>query len=118
MRTKPTIDAQAVTYLTLLFVLWLFCLGALILGAMQPAHAHDWFPARCCNGGDCRVITSDQVHTTKQGFVFPGNPEVVPYSSAKIKQTPPEGEGAYAICTKGGVADAPIICLYIPTWGV
>ncbi len=87
------------------------------LALVDHARAHSWFPASCCNGGDCRVITADQVQTTKQGFVFPGNPEVVPYSSPKIRQTPPEGDNAYAICTRGGVLEAPIICLYIPTWG-
>ena len=81
-----------------------------------PAWSHDWFPATCCNGGDCKVIKQSQVQATKNGFVFPGNPEVVPYSSPKIRHTPPEGDGAFAICTKGGVPDAPIICLYIPTW--
>lgn len=81
------------------------------------AKAHNWFPAQCCNGGDCRVITQEQVMMTRKGILFPGNPEYVPYDSPKIKETPPEGEGAYAICTRGGVQSAPIICVYIPTWG-
>lgn len=88
------------------------------VASVSPALPHDWFPAQCCNGGDCNIITAKQVQTTKNGFVFPGNPEVVPYSSPKIRQTPPEGDGAYAICTEGGKPAAPIICLYIPTWGV
>lgn len=83
----------------------------------RPAYAHDWFPSNCCSGFDCRVIKPTDVHTTSRGFLIPGNPEIVPYSSSKIKQTPPEGEGNYALCTKGGKADGAVICLYIPTWG-
>lgn len=82
-----------------------------------PAWSHEWFPADCCSGFDCRVVPADHVKTTARGFVIPGNPEVVPYNSPKIRQTPPEGEGAYAVCTKGGAVDGAVICLYIPTWG-
>lgn len=92
----------------LAFVLFVVCGGA---------RAHDWFPANCCSGHGCRVIAADQVQTTRQGFAIPGNPEVVPYSSPKIRQTPPEGDGRYAVCTKGGEAAGAVICLYIPTWG-
>jgi hypothetical protein len=90
---------------------------AVYLWFLWPAGAHDWFPANCCSGFDCKVIAADQVQTTRQGFAIPGNPEIVPYSSSKIRQTPPEGEGNYALCTTGGRPDGAVICLYIPTWG-
>lgn len=35
MTRRPTIDLPAVIYLTTLFVLWLCCLGALILEAAR-----------------------------------------------------------------------------------
>jgi hypothetical protein len=82
-----------------------------------PAWPHDWFPPNCCSGHDCKVIAPDKVQTTRQGFVIPGNPEIVPYSSPKIRQTPPEGDGNFALCTKGGKPEGEVICLYIPTWG-
>lgn len=85
--------------------------------APEPAKAHDWFPYSCCSGFDCRIIPADHVKTTAKGFLIPGNPEIVPYNSPKIRQTPPEGEGAFALCTKGGTVDGEVICLYIPTWG-
>lgn len=103
------------------FVAWVaFIVIALGLAAFawaQPARAHDWFPPSCCSGFDCKVIKPDKVKTTKQGFVIPGNPEIVPYNSPKIRQTPPEGDGDFALCTKGGKPDGEVICLYIPTWG-
>lgn len=83
----------------------------------SEAKAHDWFPPNCCSGFDCRVIPPDHVKASKGGFIIPGNPEVVPYSSPKIRQTPPEGEGNFALCTKGGKVEGEVICLYIPTWG-
>jgi hypothetical protein len=83
----------------------------------SEARAHDWFPPNCCSGFDCKVIPQSQVKASKNGFVIPGNPEVVPYSSPKIRQTPPEGDGNFALCTKGGKPDGAVICLYIPTWG-
>lgn len=99
-------------------IFFIAALFVIITSCTKEVWPHDWFPTSCCNGGDCRVITADRVLTTKNGFVFPGNPEVVPYSSPKIRQTPPDGDGAYAICTKGGEPDTEIICLYIPNWGV
>lgn len=103
-----------------LFIYGLF-LGTIVVGIYMlfgtgAVWAHDWFPPNCCSGADCRVITPDHVKLSKQGFVIPGNPEVVPYSSPKIKRTPPEGEGNFAICTKGGAVDGAVICLYIPDW--
>jgi hypothetical protein len=115
-RRLPTITAAAATYIAVVLVVWLVILGLLIWSATK-AEAHDWFPANCCSGFDCRVIKQSDVQTTVRGFVLPGNSEVVPYSSPKIKQTPPEGDGDYAACTKGGKPDGAIICLYIPTWG-
>lgn len=93
-----------------------FALAALA-ASFQPAHAHEWFPPQCCSGHDCKVIPQSDVQATKHGFVIPGNPEVVPYSSPKIRHTPPEGEGAFALCTRGGKPDGEVICLYVPTWG-
>jgi len=91
--------------------------GTVLLLMTQAGAAHDWFPANCCSGHDCKVIEQSQVQTTAQGFQIPGNPEIVPYSSPKIKQTPPEGDGNFALCTEDGKPDGAVICLYIPTWG-
>lgn len=91
-------------------------LCSLIVGADQ-AWPHEWFPAECCNDGDCDVIPQSMPQMTREGMRFPNNPEVVPYNSPKIRQTPPEGDGAFALCTEGGVEGAPIICVYVPTWG-
>lgn len=90
---------------------------AVFAAVVVKAEGHEWFPARCCSGFDCKVVEQSQVQTTARGFVIPGNPEIVPYNSPKIRQTPPEGNGAYALCTKGGKPDGEVICLYIPTWG-
>ena len=96
---------------------YLAIVAFVMLGGCDGARAHDWFPADCCSGFDCKVIPQSQVQASKGGFVIPGNPEVVPYSSPKIRQTPPEGANNFAVCTTGGAPDGAVICLYIPTWG-
>jgi hypothetical protein len=111
---NPRLSLRAFAFAMVFFALyWLACI-ILLAG---KADAHEWFPPSCCSGHDCKVIKPDDVKTTKRGFEIPGNPEVVPYSSPKIRHTPPEGEGNYALCTKGGKPDGEVICLYIPTWG-
>lgn len=89
--------------------------GWLVLAA--PAAAHDWYPPNCCSGHDCAPIAMDEVRLTPEGFVIPGNPETVPYSSPKIRQTPPEGGNRYHLCTRAGRRDGEVLCLYIPNWG-
>ena len=84
---------------------------------VSTAWGHEWWPPQCCNGGDCRVIDQSDVTMTSEGFQFPGNPETVPYNSPKIRQTPPEGNGVFGLCTQGGKTETPVICVYIPTWG-
>lgn len=79
--------------------------------------AHDWYPPNCCSGMDCAPIPMDDVRLTPEGFVIPGNPEVVPYSSPKIRQTPPEGGNQYHLCSRAGKRDGEVLCLYIPNWG-
>lgn len=100
-----------------LLIAFLSTSAAAYVAYTSEAWPHDWFPPDCCSGFDCREIAPEQVQTTKQGFLLPGNPEIVPYSSPKIRQTPPEGDGAYGLCTKGGKPDGDVLCLYIPTWG-
>ncbi|MCV0395447.1 MAG: hypothetical protein K5872_22125 [Rhizobiaceae bacterium] len=90
--------------------------GAMALGVTE-ARPHEWYPPNCCSGFDCRPIEMESVRITPEGFVIPGNPEVVPYTSKKIRQTPPEGQGRYHVCTRGGKSEGAIICLYIPNWG-
>lgn len=105
--------AIGILFALVLIALWV----AAWLGAFDiEARAHDWFPPNCCSGFDCKVIPQSAVKASKGGFVLPGNPEVVPYNSPKIRQTPPEGEGNFALCTRGGAPDGEVICLYIPTW--
>lgn len=89
----------------------------IMAAGIVEAWPHDWFPPSCCSGFDCKVIPQSDVRVTAHGFVIPGNPEVVPYNSPKIRQTPPEGDGDFGICTRGGKPDGEVICLYIPTWG-
>lgn len=95
-------------------ILALFMMAAFYTKAAQ---AHDWYPPNCCSGTDCAPIPMDDVRITPDGFVIPGNPEVVPYSSPKIRQTPPEGGQKYHLCSRGGKRDGEVLCLYIPNWG-
>ena len=123
--TRPTISLAAVTYLTLLFVLWLCCLGALILSAGQ-ARAHDAAPSRtqplgwrygfeCCSLMDCREIGDTLIDETPKGYVYTVTGELIPYGDKKIKQSKDE---FYHLCTKGGGADTAVICLYTPNRGI
>lgn len=88
-----------------------------MVAGVGPARAHEWYPPNCCSGFDCAPIEMDDVQLTPEGFVIPGNPEVVPYSSPKVKRTPPEGGNRYHLCTRAGKRDGEVICLYIPNWG-
>jgi hypothetical protein len=81
------------------------------------AYPHEWYPPNCCSGYDCAPIEMSDVQLTPEGFVIPGNPEVVPYSSPKVKRTPPEGANLYHLCTRAGKRDGEVLCLYIPNWG-
>lgn len=85
--------------------------------AVRPTNAHDWYPPHCCSGHDCRAIEAADVTMTPAGFLIKENGETVPYSSDKIRRTPPEGGGLYHRCSVGGTPQGATICLYIPNWG-
>lgn len=90
---------------------------AAIWTPIDPAEAHDWFSLQCCSGMDCREIPASAVTAAKGGYRIDGNPHVVPYSSPRVKQSPPQAGGAYGLCTVGGKPDGAVICLYVPGMG-
>lgn len=88
-----------------------------LLTLATPAQAHEWFSWQCCSGLDCREIPAEAVTPTKGGYRIAGNPELVPYTSPKVKQSPAVAGGAYGLCTRGGRPDGAVICLYVPDMG-
>ncbi len=90
---------------------------AIVLWATAQAPAHEWFDWACCSDRDCHVVPDTSVRPMADGWHIDGNAEVVPYTSNKLRMTPPEGEGRFAVCTRGGKPEAPVICLYVPGMG-
>lgn len=88
-----------------------------LLTLATPAQAHEWFALQCCSGMDCREIPASAVTAAKGGYRIDGNPHLVPYSSPRVKRSPPQAGGAYGLCTVGGKPDGAGICLYVPDMG-
>lgn len=82
-----------------------------------PGMGHDWYPYNCCSGFDCRPISVDDVEPREDGFFIEESGELIAYDDSRVKKTPPEGEGKYHRCSRGGTPEGETICLYIPNWG-
>jgi hypothetical protein len=94
---------------------------ALIIFAFTaiPAAAHDapagWsYDVACCHNKDCRPIPSSSVKESPRGYLITIDNEVVPYTDARIKDSP---DGMYHWCTANGRNDTRTICLYVPPRG-
>lgn len=102
-------------------------LGVIVLAVTvgpAPAAAHSWYSRACCDSVDCRPVPNGTVRGGPNGWVvqFPGvPPQVVPYSSTKVKPIPPEApvedRGVFHVCTHGGKPTGTVLCIYVPDGG-
>lgn len=88
-----------------------------VLARMAAASAHDWYPADCCSGCDCRPVAAEDVRVTAGGWLVEATGEVIGFADAKLK--PSRGGGFHrcspAFC-KAGAGDRTI-CLFTPGMG-
>lgn len=85
---------------------------------VKAAAAHSWYPWNCCNDRDCRPVPFDAVTVTPTGYRVPSG-EVIPFSSTKIKPTPPEDvEQRFHWCSVAGSDTGHTLCLFVPQGGV
>jgi hypothetical protein len=61
---------------------------AFILALLAPcvAHSHDWYPAACCAGQDCRPVDCDALREEEHGAIS---------YSPKTAAYPPEKQATY-----------------------
>jgi hypothetical protein len=57
----------------------LLALAAVWAGMAGAANAHDWYPARCCGGYDCRMLPATSVTAVNGGWLIGETGEVFPY---------------------------------------
>jgi hypothetical protein len=70
-----------------------FVAGA-VLGALNPAHAHDWYSGTsdpqtrlaCCGGTDCAPIDSREVVERPGGFLYRPTGEFIPQSRVQVSR--------------------------------
>lgn len=103
----------------IIIVLFLLIASVFMIGNIR-AEAHDavtgWkYPSECCSGYDCREVNTKysavKVKTTKYGYQISTTGETIPYTDAKVRNSP---DGLYHWCSKQGEDDTDTICLYVP----
>ena len=57
----------------------LLALAAVWAGMAGAASGHDWYPARCCGGYDCRMLPATSVTAVNGGWLIDETDEVFPY---------------------------------------
>lgn len=88
-----------------------------------PVFAHEWYPPVCCSERDCFEVAPELMTPTADGYRYEITGEVIPYDRTRV--TPPEGGGAFHICTYGGNPSGQIIgrtmsdgmCAWVPQFG-
>src|SRR3712207_3321114 len=81
------------------------------------ATAHDWYPARCCGGYDCRIVPATSVTAVQGGWLIGETGEVFPYG--KEDYSP---DGQFHCCENRGKpklsnGQYPTRCLFVPDMG-
>jgi len=92
---------------------------ALTLVAWDGASSHDfWINGKnvdpitkklCCGESDCKLVPTDAVHVTSEGYKFDDVPYVVPMARAQVSP-----DGKYWRCIWGG----EVQCFFAPPFGV
>lgn len=82
----------------------------------QNAMAHDaalgWkYPFECCSGIDCRMVSSERIEESTDGYVIDTTGEVIPYNDKRIRNSP---DGMYHWCSREGKDTTPTLCLFVP----
>lgn len=95
-------------------VLILVCI--LVLFAI-PSDAHEWYPQECCDDRDCRPYSSEDVGITQQGYKLKDG-TLIPHGDARIRSTPPDGEGYHLCTTCDEMGTCYHVCLFVPNVGV
>lgn len=84
------------------------CLAAAL--PVQPARAHEWYPAYCCSGQDCYEITTEDVEFVGQGYFIKATGEYFPRDAV-----PESPDGKFHRCSIGGRREGRTLCLFAPT---
>lgn len=81
-----------------------------------PARAHDWYPSRCCSGGDCMPVPDAAVTPTPKGFhivwrdpVWGEVNEFVAFAEIE-----PSQDGQYHMCLRPPTSKTRIRCFFAP----
>lgn len=108
----------------------MIAVGAVLLGLGLPtalarvAFGHDWYPASCCSGQDCREALPGEVVERDGGFCVASSGRCYPYQAPEVHYESPDGQ--YHLCqftTSAGAfgeSQPQIIdrCIFVPPGGV
>ena len=82
------------------------------------ALSHDWYPYACCSAMDCYPVSdASDITAMADGWHIRASGEVIGYSDARLRHTPPQAQGDFHRCSTQGVAKAKTICLFVPDFG-
>jgi uncharacterized iron-regulated membrane protein len=105
-----TAIAYGLAFLTVAGLVWLFFWAT-------EARAHEaptgWtYPWSCCSNQDCRPTGKGEVRETSSGYRLVTTGEIVPYSDARVKDSP---DGLFHACqVAGDFKKGRILCLFVP----
>lgn len=77
---------------------------------LQPAFAHEWYPAYCCSGQDCYEIAQEDVEFVGQGYFIKATGEYFPRDAV-----PESPDGKFHRCSIGGKREGRTLCIFAPT---
>lgn len=96
--------------------------GLLFLTAWN-LHAHEWYPAICCNDRDCYEIPADAVEVVDGGYRLKSNGQIIPWD--QVRETPGEAGHSFHVCTERGDPSKRIMglnrnraCFWAPQGGM
>lgn len=86
-----------------------YFIPAVVVGFLAtPASAHDWYPAECCAGRDCRPADPGEVVVEKDGVRIVPTGETIPWSRVR-----PSPDGRVHRCSARGKVDGRTICVFL-----